>query len=96
MPRNWPRVEELYHAALERPVAERQAFLAAVCADDDELRWEVQSLLANEAEAERLLEQPVASAATQKLAVVRGTRLGPYEVTDLLGAGGMGEVHRSS
>ena len=37
----------------------------------------------------------MASAATQKLAVVRGTRLGPYAVTDLVGAGGMGEVYRA-
>jgi serine/threonine protein kinase len=28
-------------------------------------------------------------------AVVRGTRLGPYEVTELIGAGGMGEVYRA-
>jgi len=26
------------------------------------------------------MEQPAASAATQKVAVVRGTRLGPYEI----------------
>ena len=41
------------------------------------------------------MEQPAASAATEKLAVTRGTRLGPYEVTDLVGAGGMGEVYRA-
>jgi serine/threonine protein kinase len=94
-PRDWPKVEELYHAALERPAAEREAFLDQACGGDDELRREVQSLLGHEREAERLMEQPAASAATQKLAVVRGTRLGPYEVTDLLGAGGMGEVYRA-
>ena len=91
----WARVEELYHAALEHPVAERGAFLGQACGEDEELRREVLSLLAHEAEAERLMEQPAASAATQKLAVVRGTRLGPYEVLDLLGAGGMGEVYRA-
>jgi len=95
MPRDWPRVEELYHAALDEPAAEREAFLDQACGGDQELRREVQSLLGHQQEAERLMEQPAASAATQGLAVVRGTRLGPYEVVELIGAGGMGEVYRA-
>ena len=30
------------------------------------------------------------------MALPRGTRLGPYEIGALIGAGGMGEVHRRS
>jgi len=93
--RNWPRVEELYHAALEKPPAEREAFLADVCGPDEALRREVRSLLGYEREADRLMEQPAASAVMQRLAVVRGTRLGPYEVGGLIGSGGMGEVYRA-
>jgi len=37
-PRGWPKVEELYHAALERPAPEREAFLQLECAGDEELR----------------------------------------------------------
>ena len=92
----WARVEELYHAALERPVAEREAFLDQACSGDEDLRREVESLLAEEAAAERLMEEPAMGAATQKVAVARGTRLGPYEVMGLIGAGGMGEVYRAS
>jgi eukaryotic-like serine/threonine-protein kinase len=55
-PRNWPKVEELYHAALAKDAAEREAFLDQACGGDEELRREVQSLLAHEAEAERLME----------------------------------------
>ena len=95
-PRDWSKVEELYHAALAKDAAGREAFLDEACGGDDELRREVLSLLAHEAEAERLMEQPAVSAATQKIAVVRGTRLGPYEVTELIGAGGMGEVCRAT
>jgi serine/threonine protein kinase/sugar lactone lactonase YvrE len=91
----WTKVEELFHAALERPPAERKAFLREACGGDEELRREVGSLLAQERDAERLMEEPAAGAATQKLAVTRGTRLGPYEVTGLIGAGGMGEVYRA-
>ena len=95
MPNNWPKVEELYHVALEKAPAEREAFLDQACGEDEELRREVQSLLGHEREAERLMEQPAPSAATQRLAVVRGTRLGPYEVGELIGSGGMGEVYRA-
>jgi eukaryotic-like serine/threonine-protein kinase len=94
-PHDWRRVEELFHAALQRAPAEREAFLRETCGGDEELRREVESLLAEEGVAERLMEEPAAGAATQKLAVVRGTRLGPYEVIDLIGAGGMGEVYRA-
>jgi len=96
MSSSWSKVEELFHAALGRAPAEREAFLREACGDDEELRREVESLLAEESEAERLMEQPAVSAATQRLAVVRGTRLGPYEIGDLLGAGGMGEVYRAT
>jgi serine/threonine protein kinase/Tol biopolymer transport system component len=93
--RSLSKVEEVYHAALARPPNERGTFLKHACGGDEGLLGEVKSLLGYEEEARRLLEEPVAEAATQKLAAVRGARLGPYEVLGLLGAGGMGEVYRA-
>ena len=43
----WQRVEELYHAALERQLESRVSFLKEVCPDDD-LRREVESLACHE------------------------------------------------
>ena len=44
-PERWKRVEELYHAARNRPPGERAAFLAEACPDDEALRRDVESLL---------------------------------------------------
>ena len=44
----WRLVERLYHDALERPAAERPAFLAEACAGDEQLRREIESLLAQD------------------------------------------------
>jgi hypothetical protein len=41
----WQRIKDVFQAALERPAAERAAFLGKACGDDSELRREVESLL---------------------------------------------------
>lgn len=41
----WQRVRTIFSGALERPVAERKAFVAGVCADDPSLHAEVEKLL---------------------------------------------------
>jgi tetratricopeptide (TPR) repeat protein/predicted Ser/Thr protein kinase len=93
----WNTVKQLCQAALEKPAAERAAFLVDACAGDDGLRQEVQSLLANEQDAERFLEAPafeVAARAARRHPrdSLVGRTLGPYRVLSRLGAGGMGEV----
>jgi hypothetical protein len=42
------RIEELYHAAHEREPGAQGAFLAQACGSDQELRREVESLLAHD------------------------------------------------
>ena len=97
-PQQFNRVSEIYHAALDRPPDQRAAFLDEACAGDPELRSEVQSLLAADAEAGRFLTtNPETAMDTQDISPVRapltGRILGAYEVLSLLGAGGMGEVY---
>jgi len=55
MPR-WDRVEEVYHAALERGGHDRDAFLEETCAGNTALLREVRSLLGYEQQAERFIE----------------------------------------
>ena len=47
-PERWRQIERLYHAALEQESVRRGPYLAEVCEGDDELRREVESLLAQQ------------------------------------------------
>jgi serine/threonine-protein kinase len=102
----WPRVKALFQAAVERPVDERDAFLAAATGDDTALRREVESLLASDNSDAGVLDQlPVASVSVLADSIdpspshpvlAAGRRVGPYEIVAPLGAGAMGEVYRAS
>src|SRR5437870_4837420 len=95
---DWPQIKQLYLAALERDKAERATYLAQACAGDETLRREVESLLANQTQAEGFLEEPVLNLAapthnseTEPAKIPE--QIGAYQVLDRLGAGGMGEVY---
>jgi len=96
----WRRIEELCHDALERKPGERAAFVRMACDGDEALRLEVESLLAQHASADSLLDRSAVAAAQQLLSetgtsMLTGRRLGAYQVHSRVGAGGMGEVYRA-
>ena len=99
----WSRVKAVFLAALERPDSERSAFVAETCADDSELMNEIESLLASDEAAASFCEMPAAGLLRGELPtgsesaprLPAGTRLGAYEITAFIAAGGMGEVYRA-
>jgi eukaryotic-like serine/threonine-protein kinase len=54
----WKQIEEVFSQALEQPASERDRFLDRACQGDEELRREVDSLLANDSPEEPLVEIP--------------------------------------
>jgi serine/threonine protein kinase/Tol biopolymer transport system component len=92
----WETVRRVFTEALERAAGdERARFLDSACAGDPALRREVESLLASHGRAGNFLESPIVEAEVGTAVLAGGTRLGPYEVTSLLGVGGMGEIYRA-
>ncbi|MDT5271669.1 MAG: eukaryotic-like serine/threonine-protein kinase [Acidobacteriota bacterium] len=92
------RIDDILGAALEREEGARPAFLDSACAGDDELRSEVESLLAAHGRAVNFIEsnalEVLARAAARRAEPDRvGRSLGPYKILSPLGAGGMGEVY---
>jgi serine/threonine protein kinase/Flp pilus assembly protein TadD len=88
------RVEELFEEALERPAAERAAWLREACWNDPELHDRVQRLVAAHERADGVLEHSAAEAAllAARARIDAPVRVGPYRLVREIGRGGMGSV----
>src|ERR1700734_4186419 len=95
----WLRIQELFHAAADRPTHEQRAFLESACPDDRGLMADVLALLDEDAAgsqsplergggdvAHSVLAQPALPPAAAR-------QLGPYRLKGVLGEGGMGVVY---
>ena len=90
---DWPKVKEIFEAALARPAVERATFLDQACAGDESLRQEIESLLKSYGEAESFMETPAVQSAAKSFArdddkLRVGQRINHYQILGLVGEGG--------
>src|SRR5260221_8143698 len=86
----WARIKELFGAALDLEAGQREAFLRQTCGQDEDLRIEVESLLASHEQPDLLSENPWQD---HFLAGMQAPKsIGPYHLVKKIGEGGMGQV----
>jgi eukaryotic-like serine/threonine-protein kinase len=96
-PDRWAEVKRIFQAALDLPPAGRPAFVQAEAGDDD-VRREVESLLASEETSGEFLSDAAAQYVPGALDGLDadtnlGRRIGPWRIEREIGAGGMGAVY---
>ncbi|HKG78295.1 MAG TPA: protein kinase, partial [Pyrinomonadaceae bacterium] len=97
-PQRWQLVKEIFEGALERHGAEREIFLIHECGDQTAVRKEVESLLRSYEVAGSFMESPAVAQAAESFAdaeqkLTPGQRVKHYQIVNLIGEGGMGEVY---
>jgi len=89
------QITSIFHSAIEREGMERCAFLDGACANDEELRREVDLLIESHENVSSFIDQPAYVSDAKLLDhgdghAFLGRTIGPYKIISLVGAGGMG------
>jgi eukaryotic-like serine/threonine-protein kinase len=99
-PASWADAKRVFEAALDRPDAERAAFVEKACGGNAALLEEVRSLLTWHKGSTGFLETPagrVTDLASEGTSATRliGKSVGTWRILDVVGSGGMGVVYRA-
>jgi WD40 repeat protein len=98
MNNRWQKIDEVFHAALAVKIEDRRDFINRMCEGDDELRREIETLVANRSTPVDIIDHPPVDDGFRLLAGNRwhsleGALIQHYKVLTRIGEGGMGEVY---
>jgi serine/threonine protein kinase/Tol biopolymer transport system component len=105
-PERWQRIESIFNRALDAGDGGRAGVLEESCAGDEELRREVESLLAEHEKADEFIERPAFARPgdaplpsrlryVDSAGIPDGTFIGHYRIVGRIGSGGMGVVYEA-
>jgi non-specific serine/threonine protein kinase/serine/threonine-protein kinase len=85
------KLERLFHAAIDLPKEQREAFLEEECGSDMALRSQIRRLIA----ATEIVMADFMQADKEYIPLPLPERIGPYRIKKLIASGGMGSVYEA-
>ncbi len=94
-PDKWQEISKIFNTVLEKDSPQRKDFLAEVCGDNEKLRDEIELLLDAHESKDSFIDAPDVGLVQEIpfLNLKKGDKLASFEIEELLGKGGMGEVY---